>query len=320
MPKKIKVATVQFEHAPGNKKRNLEKIRFFVREAAKQNVEIIAFPECCITGYWFLRNLSRNELSSLAEPLFDGPSCRYLMELSQKYHMTIGAGLIEIDKSGKIYKPYVVAMPDGSFKSHRKLHPFVNRHIECGNEYTVFDTPHNCRIGILICYDNNIIENARINALQGAQILIAPHQTGGCRTNDPNIMGLIERSVWEKRFSNPELIGNEISGPKGREWLMRWLPSRAHDNGMYVIFSNGIGVDDDEVRTGNSMIIDPYGRIVKETRKADDDMVIAEIDLSLIAKSTGRGWISTRRPALYDELIRSTGSEISARQMIFGDN
>src|SRR2546422_1792943 len=42
-----------------------------------------------------------------------------------------------------------------------------------GNRYTVFDTPHGCRVGVLICYDNNIVENARATALLGAEILLA---------------------------------------------------------------------------------------------------------------------------------------------------
>jgi predicted amidohydrolase len=54
----IRVAAVQFEHAPGNKAANLEKVERFVELAAARGVEIIAFPECCITGYWFLRHLS----------------------------------------------------------------------------------------------------------------------------------------------------------------------------------------------------------------------------------------------------------------------
>ncbi|HEX2945258.1 MAG TPA: nitrilase family protein [Clostridia bacterium] len=316
MNRKIKVASVQFESVPGDKGRNLSKIQSFVEAAAEQSVEIIAFPECCITGYWFMRHLSRDQMISLAEPLFDGPSCQFLMGLSKRHNMTIGAGLIEIAPDGRIYKPYVVAMPDGTFQRHRKLHPFVNENIECGNEYTVFDTPHGCRIGVLICYDNNIIENARINAIRGAQILLAPHQTGGCRTNNTNVMGVVDREVWDNRFINPEEIERELKGPKGREWLMRWLPSRAHDNGMYVIFSNGVGVDDDEIRTGNSMIIDPYGRIAAETWKAGDDMVIADIDLSIIPGSTGRGWLITRRPEIYGELSRPTGMEKSTREVV----
>ena len=56
---------------------------------------------------------------------------------------------------------------------------------------------------------------------------------------------------------------------------------------MFLVFSNGVGVDDDEVRTGNAMILDPYGRILAETWKADDDMVIADLDASLLEHSTG---------------------------------
>ena len=91
--------------------------------------------------------------------------------------MTIGAGLIERDGDGKLYNSYFVAMPDGRWACHRKLHVFVSEFLSPGNQYTVFDTPHGCRVGVLICYDVNIGENVRITALQGADVLIAPHQT-----------------------------------------------------------------------------------------------------------------------------------------------
>ncbi len=78
----IRAASVQFEHAAGDKAANFEKIRHFAREAAAQQVEIVAFPECCITGYWFLRNQSRGQLLDLAEPVPEGPSTRALQELS----------------------------------------------------------------------------------------------------------------------------------------------------------------------------------------------------------------------------------------------
>lgn len=317
MDKKIRVASVQFEHAPGDKQKNLAKIERFVEEAARQGVEIIAFPECCITGYWFLRHLSRDEMMELAEPLYDGPSCKFLMELSKKHNITIGAGLIEKTDDGKLYKPYVVAMPDGRFAAHRKLHTFINPYLESGSEYTVFETPQGVKVGVLICYDCNIGENVRMTALKGAQVLLAPHQTGGCRSNDPNIMGIIDRKLWDNRHNDPEAIEAEFKGEKGRGWLMRWLPARAHDNGMFVVFSNGVGVDDDEIRTGNAMIIDPYGRILSETWKADDDMVIADLDLSLIEESTGRRWMRTRRPELYGMLAVPTGIEMDTREVRF---
>jgi len=99
----IRVASVQFEHVSGDKPKNLGIIAAFTAEAAKQGAEMIVFPECCITGYWFLRNLSRAELESLAEPLFDGPSSVELMGLAKKHNMTVGAGLVELADDGRLF-------------------------------------------------------------------------------------------------------------------------------------------------------------------------------------------------------------------------
>jgi predicted amidohydrolase len=313
----ICVASVQFEHIAGNKQANLDKIRYFVEKASKQNVKMIVFPECCITGYWFLRKLSKDELMDLAEPVFDGSSSKVLISLSKEYQMTVGAGLIEISDDKKLYNTYIVAMPNGDCRLHRKIHAFVSEYISSGSEFTVFDTPNKCRVGVLTCYDNNIIENVRITALMGAEILFAPHQTGGCNSPDPHTMGLIDRELWENRHNNPQAIEEELRGSKGRGWLIRWLPSRAHDNGIFIIFSNGIGIDDDEIRTGNAMVIDPYGRIITETCKAGDDMVIADLDASLMERNTGKRWIKTRRPELYKPLTVPIGIEQDTRTVRF---
>src|SRR5262249_54741404 len=148
--------------------------------AAGRGVEIIAFPECCISGYWHLRRRTREELESLAERVPDGPAAQTLLALAREVKMTIGAGLVEITPEGTMHNTYVVALPDGAWHRHRKLHAFEHDAIRPGDEFTVFDTPHGCRVGVLICYDCNIGENVRITALQGAEILLAPHQTGGC--------------------------------------------------------------------------------------------------------------------------------------------
>ncbi len=87
--------------------------------------------------------------------------------------------------------------------------------------------------------------------------------------------------------------------------------------GIFLVFSNGVGIDDDEIRTGNAMIIDPYGRILSETSKADDDMVIADLDASLLEENTGKRWIRTRRPELYGLLAKRTGLEQDIRTVRF---
>lgn len=317
--KNIRAASVQFQHLPGDKPANLKKIQAFVERAAERRVELIAFPEMCITGYWHVRKLSREDVAALAEPVFSGTSTELLLSLSREHRMTIGAGLIERAEDGSLYNSYVVAMPDGRAACHRKLHAFEGPYMQSGDSYTVFDTPHGCRVGVLICYDNNIIENARITALMGAEVLLAPHQTGGCRSRSPRAMGVIDPALWERREENPAAIEAEFRGPKGRAWLMRWLPSRAHDNGMFLIFSNGVGTDDDEVRTGNAMILDPYGEILVETDRADDEMVVADLDAETLPTSSGRRWLQARRPELYEPLCVPTGKERDTRSVRFGD-
>jgi N-carbamoylputrescine amidase len=317
----IRVASVQFNHRPGDKAANMAAVRRFVERAAERGVELIVFPECCVSGYWHLRKLSRDELRELAEPVPQGPVTQELLELSKQHGMTIGAGLVERDpKKGHLYNSYVVAMPNGEWKCHWKLHAFVNKYVGSGVEYTVFDTPHGCRAAVLTCYDNNIIENARICALKGAEVLLAPHQTGGCDSGSPCAMGLIDVNLWENRRRSDAdyaALVAECRGDKGRGWIMRWLPSRAHDNGMFLIFSNGVGRDDNEVRTGNAMILDPYGRTIAESKEADDDMIVADLDASLRERCTGVRWIRARRPELYEPLTIPTGLERETRAVRF---
>ena len=143
------------------------------------------------------------------------------------------------------------------------------------------------------------------------------HQTGGCDSPDPQTTGLVDRGLWENGHRDPAAIEAELRGPKGRGWLMRWLPARAHDNGLFLMYSNGVSVDDDEIHTGNAMILDPYGRILAETWKADDDMVVADLDASLLEVSTGKRWIVTRRPELYKPLTVPTGLEQDTRTVRF---
>ena len=315
--KDIRVASVQMESAAGDKEANFAKVERLTAEAAGRGAAMVLFPECCVTGYWFLRRLTVPQLRELAEPVPEGPSGTRLLDLAMKRGVTVGAGLVEAAGGDVFHNTYVVAMPDGRLVRHRKLHAFEHEAIHPGSEFTVFDTPHGFRAALLICYDINILENVRIAALRGAEVLLAPHQTGGCRTANPHLMGVIERRLWDERHENPEAIARELRGDKGRGWFMRWLPSRAHDNGLFLVFSNGIGVDDDEIRTGNAVILDPYGRVLAETWRAGDDVVVADLDASLLEKATGRLWIQARRPDLYRELSVPTGRERDAHQLKF---
>lgn len=315
---RIRAAAVQFTHRANDKEHNLQVVERFVVQAARDGVRLIAFPEMCITGYWHVRRLDRESVAALAELVPDGPSTRRLLTLAREYRIVIGAGLIEA-AGDRFHNSYVVAEPDGRHAVHRKLHAFENTHITPGDRYTVLDSTLGCRLGVLTCYDNNIIENPRITALLGADILLAPHQTGGTASRSPHALGLIDVALWRARDTAPERIEAEFRGDKGRGWLMRWLPARAHDNGMFLVFANGVGEDDGEVRTGNAMLIDCYGRIINETCRAGDEIVTGMLDLDLLERCTGRRWIRGRRPELYAPLVQRTGDELTPIEARFSD-
>ena len=314
----LRATAIQFNHRPGDKAANLETVSRLARQAAREHrADLAVFPEMCLTGYWHVRKLDRASVADLAEPVPDGPSSRALMELATELGISVGAGLIEDDGAGGLFNTYVVAMPDGGFAAHRKLHTFISEHMRSGDRYTVFDLPGGWRASILICYDNNIVENARMSALLGAHLIIAPHQTGGCDSRSPHGMKRIDPALWHARETHPGPIGEACRGDSGRAWLMRWLPARAHDNGLFLVFSNGVGVDDDEVRTGNSMVLDPYGRILAETGAVDEDIVAADLDPTLPGWSTGARWVKARRPELYAPLAEPTGGERDTREVRF---
>ena len=279
---------------------------------------MIVSPECGLPGYWHLRHLSKADLRRLANDVVESDYITRLGRLATQNEIVLGIGYVELDgDTGDLYNSYQVIGPAGVLAIHRKLHCFVSEHISSGKDYTVFTLPNGKRCGILICYDNNIVENVRATALMGAEILLAPHQTGGCDSGSPFAMGKIDPVLWEQRHDSPDVIEAEFAGEKGRGWLMRWLPSRAHDNGIFIIFSNGVGTDDDEVRTGNAMILDPYGRIIKETGVADDQLVVGDLDFSIREKSTGARWIRARRPELYEELTRIRSEAETTRSIRF---
>jgi predicted amidohydrolase len=307
----LSVSVVQFEPVPSDKAANIMTIRRLARRAAADGAQLVVFPEMCLLGYWHLTKMTADHLRALAEPA-DGELVQALQGLARELGLGIGAGFLESDGSA-LYNSYAVCMPGGEVSIHRKLHAFEHEAVSSGNTYTVFDTPWGVRMATLICWDNNLIENVRAVTLLGANILIAPHQTGGTDSRSPHGMKVIPADLWQNRAEDPEAFAAAANGPYGREWLMRWLPSRAHDNGIFVLFSNGIGRDDDEIRTGNSMIIDPYGRVIAETPIADESVVTAELDLDLLPLATGRRWLLGRRPELYEVLIKRSGLERDPR-------
>jgi (R)-amidase len=296
----IRAAAAQFEAQDGDKRYNLGRIDALTARAADQGAQLVCFHECSITGYTYLETLNRDQMFDVAEAVPAGESIQKLIGIAREHRMVVGAGLIERD-GDKLYNCFAVVSSDGLLARHRKIHAFVNPNLTCGSEYTVLDAL-GCRIGILICYDNNLPENARITAMMGAEILLAPHVTG-CLPSPAPGRGVVDPALWHNRRGDPVPCRMEFDGPKGRAWLMKWLPARAWENGLYVVYSNVIGVDGGTIKPGGAMILDPYGEVTAECRSLEDEVITAILRPRSVELASGRSYIRARRPELYGKLV-----------------
>ncbi|MGN6247635.1 MAG: nitrilase family protein [Ginsengibacter sp.] len=311
----LKIAVAQFAPKDGDKDYNLSVIENLTAKAKARGAEVISFHEMSITAYTFFKDLTREEVVSYAEKVPDGPSTKRLIEIAAKHDITVLAGLVEIEND-KLYNTYICVDKTGLKAKFRKLHPFISKYLSPGNEYVVFDIK-DWKCGILICYDNNVVENVRATSLLGAEIIFAPHVTM-CTPSAMPGRGFVEDALWQKREQDPVPLRMEFDGPKGRGWLMRWLPARAYDNGVYYVFTNPIGYDGEHLKNGNSLILDPYGEVLTEIKSFDDEIAIATITDDKLQLSGGWRYKNARRPELYREIIGA--DHTSATKPVWLDN
>jgi len=296
----MKIAVAQFQPRDGDKEYNLSVIDRLAGEARSEGADVISFHEMSLTAYTHAKNLDLQEINDLAENIPSGVSINRLIDISSKHGIAVLAGLPE-KAEGKIYNTYICVYDRKVIARHRKLHPFISRYISAGDDYTVFDLM-GWRCGILTCYDNNVIENVRATALLGAELIFAPHVTCCTPSSFPG-SGFIDDRLWQNRDKDPGSLRAAFDGPKGREWLMRWLPARAYDNGVYYAFSNPVGYDGDQLKNGNAMVLDPFGEILTETRSFYDDIALADITRDKLTLAGGHRYRNARRPGLYREIL-----------------
>lgn len=298
--KTLKIAVAQFQPKDGDKDYNLSVIDKLTAKAKEGGAEVVSFHEMSITAYTFFKDLTRDEVKSYAEKV-PGRSTERLIEIAAKYDITVLAGLVEIDDDDKLYNTYICVDKNGLKAKYRKIHPFISKYLSPGTEYVVFNIK-DWKCGILICYDNNVVENVRATSLLGAEIIFAPHVTMCTPSSMPG-RGFVDDVLWQKRELDPVPLRMEFDGPKGMQWLLRWLPARAYDNGVYYVFTNPIGYDGDQLKNGNSLILDPYGDVMVEIKSFNDEIAMATVTEDKLKLSGGYRYKNARKPELYKDIL-----------------
>ncbi len=186
MEKIFKLAILQKRAIPAQIDTNIESIIAAMKEASANHADILLLPECFITGY----DLPMTYEKSIAD---DDIRIAKICETAKKYH--IGVVLTAFTKGNKQPQnsAFVIDKSGNILMKYSKVHTcdFTDeRTVEAGKEFKVCDF-EGIQLGIMICYDREYPESARILMLKGAEVILVPND---CGSMQPRIRALSTRA------------------------------------------------------------------------------------------------------------------------------
>lgn len=274
--KEIRIALVQMQSKTGMVDENITIVQSFIKEAARKNVDIVCFPELCMQGY-------HREKAHLTAETIPGELSKAVSGMARQAGLAVLAGIAEKSGTGKPYITHLVAFPDGAIQTYRKTHLGKSEipHFTPGDEIKVFSCDK-ARFSMQICWDLHFPEMSTILSLKGTEIIFAPH-------------------------ASPAIVGDR------RDIWLKYLPARAYDNAVFVAACNLVGESGEgQIFCGGALVIDPKGNVVAEAFNGREEMLVVDLDPTLIntirnkqAKTMRNSfYLDARRPELYGELIK----------------
>jgi len=253
----------------GNKERNLKQILEQASKARKKNIDLLIFPELHLTGYTM-----RDEVSHLAESI-PGPSTRKVEAIAREHGVHAIFGMPEESEvKGVIHNTAVFVGPKGLVGKYRKIHLPTHsvfeerRYYRPGQEASVFKTDIGT-VGLNICYDLYFPELTRLQALQGAELIVCISASPGLR----------------------------------RRFFEGFCLSRAMENAVYLAYVNRVGIEEGLQFWGGSRVIAPNGSVLAQCKYDVEEFQTCKVDLSEVSRA--RAFIPTIKdlePGLFDQL------------------
>lgn len=290
----IRIAAVSINSELGQQEQVLARITDYTERAAADNVDLVLFPELVVHGH------CTPNTWELAEPV-PGPSVERLCELAERSGRFLSVGLSE-KENDIVYNTQVLVGPQGYIGKQRKIHLSRDEVLfyKGGGSINVFDIGK-CKVGTVICYDNQFPEIARVLALKGADVILMPHaaRQGSWRDDDPSSEAAARTSVY-----------NYFSA----------YAMRARENACYCILADQAGragfVDNyppdhpnQPHHPGAAIVFSPTGDVMKaaQTERIQDEMIVCELDAETIAKTRSHPnyTLRTRRPEMFEEIVRN---------------
>ncbi len=269
----LKIALAQMQSSP-DKQHNLRQALARIDEAGQLGAQLIAFPEFLMA--YSPAEQTAAELCAIAESI-DGPFISALSVAAREAHIQVLAPIYETCPiRQRVYDSAVWIDPTGkAVATYRKLHLYdafgfkESAKFFAGSEVTPPLSVGVAHVGIMICYDLRFPEMARMLALQGANVLLAP-------------------SGW-------------VQGELKVEHWQTMISARALENGCFVVAPNQVG----NVFTGHSMAVDPLGRPLVQMA-SEEGLAVIELDLSFVDEVRAKlPLLQNRRRDVYAAFWRS---------------
>jgi N-carbamoylputrescine amidase len=259
----------------------IEKHLAMIADAAAKGVQILCLQELFYGPYFAAEQDPK--WYAFTERVPDGPTVKLMQEQAKKHGMAMVIPVYEEEATGVYYNTAAVLDADGSFLGkYRKNHIphclpgfWEKFYFKPGNlGYPVFKTRF-ATIGVYICYDRHFPEGGRALGLHGAEIVFIPSAT--------------------------------TSGHSDNLWNIEQT-SMAIANGFFVGTNNRVGREapwNIGEFYGSSYFCDPYGKILSQGSRDQDELVTADLDLDMIQKVRSHWqFYRDRRPETYGDLAK----------------
>ena len=278
-----KVAVVQHPPVTLHRQKTLERGVMLLEEAAKAGARLVSFPETWLPGYpewlWRLRPGEDSDLTSeihgrLIENAVDlkASQLKPFQSAARRLKVTVSIGIHERDgdySRGTLYNTVVLIGPDGSvLNRHRKLMPTNPERMVWGTGdavgLRVIDTPSG-RVGSLICWENYMPLARYALFAQGCELYLAPTWDAGSTWTSTMRHIAAEGRCW--------VLGNGTA-MRGKD-IPKDFPQRSR------LFPDL----DEWYNPGDSVIVDPRGKVVAGPLHEEHGILYADCDPALASKA-----------------------------------